>query len=77
MSVQSIMEAARQDALRAEVWATLNGSSVDAMFATDPGTMRIAGDPECRRAMLRFSRDMRDRLTREILSSRHHSDNRA
>jgi hypothetical protein len=64
----STMEAARRDALRAQVWATLNGSSVDAMFATDPGTMRIAGDPECRRAMLPFSREMRDRMTREIVA---------
>jgi hypothetical protein len=76
--MHATIEAARRDALRAQVWATLNGSSLDAMFASDPATARIAGDPECRRAMLRFSREMRERLTRELLSSSgHRSDNRA
>jgi len=45
----------------------LNGSSTDACAASDPGTRRIAGDPDCKRAMLRYSRETRDRLTKEIL----------
>jgi hypothetical protein len=61
------IEAARRDRLRADLWAMLNGSSEDAKAAGDAATARAAGDPDFRRGFGRFSREMRDRLTAEIV----------
>lgn len=56
-------ERLRADANRALFWTIVNGSSEDAMRASDPATRATAGDPYCNRAMLACTRRMRDDAT--------------
>lgn len=67
--MSDIQQELRRDFYRQQAWIALNGSSADAKRVTDATTRHIAGDPECTRSMLRWSRKQRDRMTRERIAA--------
>jgi hypothetical protein len=65
-----LIDLARRDRLRAELWASVNGSEADAGNASDPTTVAVAGAHAYRAGFSTrpISRAVRDQMTDELLA---------